>query len=169
MTLLKPMFILAVLLLMDRDDVSLRVQLAVPPVRPVHTIAAGLVVAEVGLDQAAGALQTRVLHGDAPFVPPALDALKHWRFAAPPGVVRSRTSITFLFRPPAFYTTAMGTVAVRPWMPDEDCPALPQRVIDPGYPAASLSTGSVILEVQVNEAGVVTGIDAIRRNSGTVA
>ena len=161
MTLLKPIFLLAVMFSLDQEDVSLRVQTAVPPARPVYTLATGLVVAEVGLNQTTGALQTRVLHGDAPFIPPALDVLKHWRFVAPPGVVHSHTSVTFLFRSPTFYSMTMGAPVVRPWMPDEDCPALPQRVTDPGYPSGSLSTGGVILELRVNAAGVVTGIETI--------
>jgi hypothetical protein len=104
MRLLKYIFLLAVMFSLDQEDVSLRVQTAVPPSHPVRTLATGVVVAEVESNETTGALQTRMLHGDPPFVRAAQDALWHWRFASPPGVIRSRTSITFLFRSPAFYS-----------------------------------------------------------------
>jgi TonB family protein len=146
----------------DQRDVSLRVQRAVEPVRPVHTLATGLVVVEIEIDRMTGALQTRVLHGDSPFVPPALDTLKHWRFSAPPGAVRSRTSITFLFRPPLFRSLNVPAGVIRPWMPGDDSAALPQKVVDPGYPPDSNAAGAVILEVMIDAAGSVTGIDVVR-------
>src|SRR5688572_7169654 len=161
MRLLKYVFVLAVMVSFDRQDVSLRVQTAVPPAHPVRTTATGVVVVEVQHHQTTGALQTRMLHGDQPFLRAAQDALWHWRFTAAPGAIRSRTSITFLFRSPAIYSMTIDAPAVRPWMPGEDCPALPQRLFDPGYPPGSLSTGAVILDVRVNAAGVVTDVETI--------
>jgi hypothetical protein len=66
------------------------------------------------------------------------------------------------------YPVKIGATAVCPWNLDEDFPALPQQVVDPGYPptsleaarcracASPLATGVAILEVQVNASGVVT-------------
>lgn len=143
------------------QDLSLLVQRAVPPTPPQDTYATGVMVAEIEIDRTTGELSTRILYGDSPFVPPALNALKHWGFIAPPEVLRSRTSVTFLFRPPAFYSVNVGTLSVRPWMPGEDCAALPQNIVDPGYPAASLATGAVVLEVRLNAAGSVTGVKTV--------
>jgi protein TonB len=77
---------------------------------------------------------------------------------APPPPDIGRTSVTFLFRPPAIYSAKIGATAIRPWDLDEGFPALPQDIIDPGYPPTSLATGAAILEVRVNASGAVTGI-----------
>jgi TonB family protein len=163
MVLLNYFFLLVFVFLPDADerDLSLRVQHAVAPAHPGHTPAGGLVVAEIVANATTGAVQTRPLHGEPPFLVSALDALMRWRFSTPPGVVPSRTSITFLFRPPALYSVGMPDTVIRPWMPGEDSPAIPQRVIDPGYPAASLAKGAVILELRVNAAGSVTSVKTV--------
>jgi TonB family protein len=146
---------------MDQSDVSLKVRYAGALMPPVHTWTPGLVVTEVIVNQSTGAVQTRPLHGEPPFLSSALDALMQWRFAPPADMVRSRTSITFLFRPPAAYPIAIADSMIRPWMPGEDSPALPQKVIDPGYPIGSLSAGAVILEVHVSAEGAVTGMATV--------
>jgi TonB family protein len=112
-------------------------------------------VTEIEIERISGNIQTRVLCGEPPFVTSALEALKVWRFIVSSEGGVGRTSVTFLFRPPAMYPDKIGATAVYPWNLDEDFPALPQQVIDPGYPPASLATGAVILQVQVNPSGTV--------------
>ena len=84
-----------------------------------------------------------------------------WRFSLPPDVVRPRTSITFLFRPPVVYSVRMPETVIRPWMLGDDSPAIPQKVIDPGYLAAKPAAGAVILEVRVDATGRVAGVQPI--------
>ena len=158
MAFLRYIFLVAVaLLLLDQQDVQLRVQRVEPPAHPVKTLATGLVVVEIDIERITGKVQTRVLSGESPFVPSPLEALRQWRFVVPPDTDIGRTSVTFLFRPPAIYSVKVGATAIRPWDPNEDFPPLPQEVIDPGYPPSSLATGAAILEARVNASGVVTG------------
>jgi TonB family protein len=145
----------------DQRDISLKVQRAVMPIPPVHMWTPGLVVTEIAVNQSTGAVQTRTLHGESPFLFSAEDALMRWRFSPPPAIVHSRTSITFLFRPSVLYSVDMGDAAIRPWMPGEDSPALPQKVIDPGYTPGAQSAGAVILEVSVSAQGAVTAIETV--------
>ena len=116
---------------------------------------------EIDLERATDTLTTRVLYGDKPFVPPALDALTYWRFRVPTDVDTARTSVTFLFRPPAIYSLEPFSTQLKLLWPADDRPALPQQVFDPGYPVASVATRAVILAVRVDAAGTVAGIDAI--------
>jgi TonB family protein len=145
----------------DQRDLSLHVQRAFSPAHPRQTLATGLVVAEIVVNPGTGGVQTRPLHGERPFLISALDSLMRWRFSAASGAVQSRTSITFLFRSPVLYSADLGEIAIRPWMPGEDCPALPQKVIDPRYPMGSQAEGAVILEVGVNAEGAVTRIETV--------
>ena len=148
---------LVALSLLEQGDISLRVQRVEPPAHPVNTLATGLVVVEIDIERTTSKMQTRVLSGESPFVHSALEALERWRFAAPPEADIGRTSVTFLFRPPAIYSVKIGAMALRPWNLDQDFAALPQEIIDPGYPPTSLATGAAILEVRVNASGIVTG------------
>jgi TonB family protein len=154
------LFLIAPSLLPQRD-LSVRVERVQPPIHPVNTVAAGLVVVEVDIKRTTGETQTRVLCGEPPFLTSAVEALNRWRFIAPADVDIGRTSVTFLFRPPAMYPVRIGAPATWPWSLDEDFPALPQHVIDPGYPPTSLARGAAILEVQVNASGMVTGTKII--------
>lgn len=138
----------------------MRVEHARPPVHPVNTLATGLVVVDVEIQQT-GKIQTRVLRGEPPFVASALKALQGWQFVpAPLGAVK-RTSVTFLFRAPFIYGAKVDSGFARP--PDlvEEAPALPQQVIDPGYPPASLATGAAILEVHISASGQVVSSKTI--------
>jgi TonB family protein len=153
--------LVAGLFLPTQRDISVRVERVESPAHPVNTLAAGLVVTEIEIERISGKIQTRVLCGEPLFVASALEALKEWRFIVPSEADIGRTSVTFLFRPPGMYPVKIGATAVCPWNLDADFPALPQHVIDPGYPPASLATGAAILEVQVNTSGIVTGTRTI--------
>jgi TonB family protein len=160
MLIAKPLFLAAAgLTLLQTGDLSLRVTRSVPAIHPRNTLAAGLSVIEVELDQAT--LRTRVLYGKSPFSTSALNAITQWRFAAPPTATLSRTSVTFLFRPPTIYSVRVLDAPVKPWMPGEDSSALPQQVIDPGYPPNSVAQGSVILAAHVSSEGLVTSVETM--------
>jgi TonB family protein len=149
------------LTLSDPQDTSLRTMRAVSPVHPVNTVATGVVVIEVELNHATRALDTRILFGDTPFLPSALDALAHWRFEGSSDAAKSRTSVTFLFRSPAIYAMKIGAGPIRPWSASGDTSALPQQIIDPGYPQTSIAAGAVILEAHVDAAGHVNDVETI--------
>ena len=163
MLLLKHTLVMVLALWLRGDkDMSLLLERAVPPAHPVNAAALGITTVEIELAKITGALDTRVLYGEGQFVMSAIHALKQWRFKVPAGAEVARTSVTFMFRPPAMYPLNPVATWVRPWMPGEDCPALPQRVIDPGYPPTSVASGAVILAAQIDAAGVVTGVETIR-------
>ena len=82
-------------------------------------------------------MQTRQLYGKSPFVTPGLNALMSWGFAVPPGIPSARASITFLFRSPAIYAVSIPPPAVKPWAGPTNTSALPQEIVDPGYPPAA--------------------------------
>ena len=151
------LMVLIALSLLEEQDISMRAQRVEPPAHPVNTLATGLVVVEIEIERTTGKMQTRVLCGESLFVPSALEALERWRFVTPPEPHIGRTSVTFFFRPPSIYSVKIGAMTIRPWDLDGDFPALPQEIIDPGYPPTSLATGAVILEVRVNASGIVTG------------
>jgi len=150
----------AALSLPTQSDLSLRVEHVETPAHPVNTVAPGVVIAEVEIQRISDKAHTRVLYGQPGFVMPALEALERWRFALPATDI-GRTSVTFLFRPHNIYPVNINAAATWPWNLDEDFPPLPQRFVDPGYPATSLATGSVILQVQVDASGIVVGTKVI--------
>jgi TonB family protein len=155
------LLVVVALLSLAGQEGSMRVQRVEPPAHPVNTVATGLVVVEIYIERTTGEIQTRMLHGESPFALSALEALKQWRFVAPPEPDIGRTSVTFLFRPPSIYSVKIGATAIWPWDPSLDFPALPQEIIDPGYPPTSLSTGAAILEVRVNASGAVISISPV--------
>jgi Gram-negative bacterial TonB protein C-terminal len=157
MSFLQHMYSAALALcLLEQADVSVQVRRVEPPAHPVNTLATGLVVVEVDIERITGKIQTQTLYGEPPFLASALEALEQWRFVIPPKTDIGTTSVTFLFRSPAIYSVKIGTAAVRPWNFEEDFPALPQEIIDPGYPPTSVATGAAILEVRVSASGFVT-------------
>jgi Gram-negative bacterial TonB protein C-terminal len=147
------------LLLFQQQDVSLLLEHATPPSRPVSTLATGLSVVEVEVDGRTRSMQTRQLYGNSPFVTPALNALMSWGFAVPPGVSSARTSITFLFRSPAIYPVPIPPPAVKRWAGSPDTSALPQEIVDPGYPPAAVAEGTVVLLAKINADGIVIGVE----------
>jgi hypothetical protein len=128
----------------------------------VNTLTAGFVVTEIEIERVSERVQTRVLCGEPPFVTSALDALNRWQFVFSPEADVARTSVTFLFRPPLLHPVRIGPMTTWPWNLDQDFPALPQQVVDPGYPPATLATGAVILEAAVNASGIVTRVKTIQ-------
>jgi TonB family protein len=148
--------------LFEQADVSVQVRRVEPPAHPVNIVATGLVVVEVDIDGITGKMQTQTLYGEPPFLANALEALDQWQFVIPPEIDIGTTSVTFLFRSPAINSVKVGAAAIRPWNFEEDFPALPQEVIDPGYPPTSVATGAAILEVRVNASGVVTSTRSVQ-------
>jgi hypothetical protein len=154
------------LLLLQQQDVSLLLEHAMPPSRPTGTLATGVSVVEVEMDGRTRSMQTRQLYGRTPFITPGLNALMTWGFAVPPGSSSARTSVTFLFRSPAIYGISIPAPAVKSWAGSQTTSALPQEIVDPGYPLESAAEGVVILAVRINTEGVVTGVERFSGDAG---
>ncbi len=153
--------VLPLLGLLLQQDVSLRLEHGIAPAHPPNTLTTGVSVVEVEMDGRTRSLQTRLLYGKSPFVTPGLNALMSWGFAVPPGTNAARTSVTFLFRSPAIYAVNILPPAVKPWARGLNTSALPQEIVDPGYPAASVAKGVVILAARINTDGVVIGVEKV--------
>ena len=149
------------LLLLQPQDPSLLLVRGVPPSRPLGTLATGVSVVEVEMDGRTRSVQTRQLYGQPPFVTPGLNALMSWDFAVPPGTAAARTSVTFLYRSPAIYAARIPPIAVKPWAPGQNTSALPQQVVDPGYPMTSTAEGIVTLAVRIDTEGAVIGVERV--------
>ena len=156
---MRPVAPVLVLLLFQQQDMSLLLEHAAPPSRPVSTLATGVSVVEVEVDARTRSMQTRQLYGQSPFVTPGLNALMSWGFAVPPGVSSARTSVTFLFRSPAIYPVPIPPPAVKPWTGSPNASALPQEIVDPGYPPAAVAEGILVLVVRINPDGNVIGVE----------
>lgn len=149
------------LLLLQQQDVSLRLEHGTPPAHPLGTLATGVSVVEVEVDGRTGAQQTRSLYGKSPFVTPGLNALMGWGFAVPPGTDIARTSVTFLFRSPVIYAVNLPAPAIKPWGRGLDTSALPKEIVDPGYPVTSVAEGVVILAARITTEGIVIGVEKV--------
>jgi protein TonB len=85
----------------------------------------------------------------------AVSSVARWRFR---NETRSEkpVSVTFLFREAAIYPVRpiefFLPAADRP-LP-RDFPPMPKLAIDPGYPPTSIAEGTVVIEVDVDSAGV---------------
>ena len=148
-------------LLLLQQDGSLLLEHGVAPAHPLNTSATGVSVVEVEMDGRTRGQQTRLLYGKAPFVTPGLNSLMSWSFAVPPGTDVARTSVTFLFRSPATYAVKVPSMAVKPWGRGLDTSALPQEIVDPGYPVTSVAEGVVILAAKINTEGTVTDVEKV--------
>jgi hypothetical protein len=77
--------ILMTMVLLDEQDLSLRVDRVVAPAHPVNTIAGGTAVIQVDLERASGKRGTAGLAGESPFLTSALNAVTHWEFFSSAG------------------------------------------------------------------------------------
>jgi hypothetical protein len=146
-------------LLFQQQDLSLLLEHATPPLRPVNTLTTGISVVEVELDARTRSMQTRQLYGNSPFVIPGLNALMSWGFAVPPGIPSARTSVTFLYRSPAIYSVPVRPLAVKPWAGSPTTSALPQEIVDPGYPPTAVAEGLLVAVLRINSDGKVIGVE----------
>jgi hypothetical protein len=164
---MNPMVLLIVglLLLIQQPDLSLEVDHSVAPAHPLNTLATGVSVVEIELNGRTGGQQTRLLYGTSPFAAPGLNALMSWGFALPPQTNIARTSITFLFRSPAGYPVSIPPIAIKPGSRGPDSSAIPQEIVDPGYPMTSTAQGAVIFAVRISAEGAVTGVKTISGDS----
>jgi hypothetical protein len=48
---------------------------------------------------------------------------------------------------------------VKPWAGSQNTSALPQEIVDPGYPVTSVAEGIVVLIARINIEGAVIGVE----------
>ena len=152
----------ASLWLLTQVGLPLRADLVVPPPQPQNMVAPAVTVLDVDIDSL-GRPRPHMLAGASPYIQSSVVTVAQWRFAVPP-TTNARTSVTFLFRPPLIYPQPLPPPFIL--LEESDRPALPQEIVDPGYPVASIAQDAVILEVVVGETGTPLQIRVI---SGDVA
>jgi TonB family protein len=137
-----------------------QLQIATPPPRfEDEPEMQGIVVLDATVTPERRLNNIQVLEGRPPFVQEAQQALKEWQFGndTNPG---ERISITFLFRD----TIVLPDMPHRVVLPRICCPggtgpAIPEQIIDSGYPIGGLGEGSVILELRLGADGRVEGMN----------
>ncbi|MBZ5496804.1 MAG: energy transducer TonB [Acidobacteriia bacterium] len=129
----------------------------VGPAYPPNAIAGGNVVALLHVS-AGSVKQVEILQGDPPFVAPARASLGSWRFKA---TENSNVLVVVNFRSPNLYSTgsAAQKLAVSHPVPGA---LYPTNVIEPAYPPNSMAEGSVVLHLDVTEAGSVSSVKVVQ-------
>jgi TonB family protein len=123
----------------------------VSPAYPPDAIEGGTVVAllQVSNGEVRG---IQITQADPPFADAVQSALSRWRFRD------SETGsilVVVNFRSPRLYATATHTRALQITEAPPGSP-YPLRLMEPPYPANSVAEGSVILRLELNEAGEIT-------------
>jgi outer membrane biosynthesis protein TonB len=157
MTLL---FVIALGVFAAEDPISVT-----EPVYPPGALTGGTVVAALHIT-AGSVTQIEILAGEEPFTTSARDALHSWRFE--PRQRGKRIPVVVSFRNPNLF--ALGpTVENPPALRKTDGPsdvALPLHVVEPVYPANVLGQGSVILRLEIDDAGGVSNVSGVRSPGG---
>ena len=137
------------------------------PAIPVQTVGAGQVFVELAVTASGTVSTATILRATPPFTDAVVSAVQNWRFDPardsddPKEPLRDTPStvlVAAIFRPP---TMLNGPVAGTPPKdvggPSVTTP-LPASAVAPAFPPKALSSGMVLVEVDVNAAGAV--IDA---------
>jgi hypothetical protein len=135
------------------------------PVYPPGALAGGTVVAALQV-MAGSVTQIEILAGDEPFATSARDALRSWRFDPRTGA--EHIPIVINFRNPGLFTLSpkvQNPPALRKPLAPSDL-ALPRHVVEPAYPANVLGQGSVILRVEIDDAGGVSDVYGVKSPEG---
>jgi TonB family protein len=150
---------LAALLLLPPDSVKL--MNAIPPLPPLNSPFAGVVVIDVTVDSGGNVQKASVVSGAPAFVQASLDAVQQWKFgAAPDGVEPRSVAITFLYRPPQLFS--FGGMQLPESRIASTRPASPRLVYDAPYPVNSVAEGVVILELRISADGAIEQINTVR-------
>jgi TonB family protein len=139
------------------------------PAIPVQALGGGQVFAELGVTDAGTVDAVRLLRTTPPFTDPLVDAVRGWQFDAAEErtagrrrFVGSTVLVAGVFRPAVLMN---GPVAGEPprdvgvASPETPFPIAP---IVPAFPPAALASGVVLIEVQIDASGAVTGARVVR-------
>jgi hypothetical protein len=145
-------FAIALLLLPFLQEESV-----VGPAYPPNAVAGGTVVAHLRV--AKGIVQgVAVVRGEEPFNAPVLSALTGWRLAA---TENGMIPVVVNFRTPNLMPTGSPSRELTPPGSGSQT-AFPERVVEPGYPPDSLAEGSVILRLEITEAGGIGKVSILQ-------
>ena len=145
-----------------------------PPL-PAPTIAGGgEVLIEAIVDQTGKAGRPIVLRGTPPYTQMVLDAMALWRFepahtVTPDGtktVVDMPIAIAAIYRPPVLMNTPTIGEPARDWSKPSTDLAYPLSLDMPNYPPQARDGGVVLLEVALDETGVVKETRGVASTGG---
>lgn len=145
-----------------------------PPL-PAPTIAGGgEVLVEAIVDQTGRAGRPVILRGTAPYTQMVLDAVALWRFepahiVAPDGsktTVDMPIAIAAIYRPPVLVNAPTIGEPARDWSKPSTDLAYPLSLDMPNYPPQARDGGVVLLEVALDETGVVKATRGVASTGG---
>jgi len=131
------------------------------PVYPPNAVRGGTVVAAI-LIVSGEMKEVAILHGEQPLADAARAALQSWRFS--PGIVRLRVPVIVSFRNPGLLTAAPATQRLSPpGLTNENrALAYPVQVVESSYPANALGQGSAVLQLGIDEEGLVSSVETVK-------
>ena len=138
------------------------------PVAPVLAVSGGEVFLEVRVTAAGGVDSIRTLRVTPPFTDVVIDAVRGWRFTpatgtgdlADPAAATIRplpwsVLVAAVFAPPALSGPTLGTPPRDVLSASDEIPQ-PMGTAPPAYPVRATGGGTVLVEVTLDGAGVVT-------------
>ena len=126
---------------------------------PFNVIAPTWVIGDLAVGIDGRVYLPRILKGGEPLRSVALSSASEWLFkpARAEAEVESHVAAVFLFRPRNVFSSSPPALSdIKAAGPD--APPIPISVSDPGYPPMSVAEGSVVLELQISEAGSITAV-----------
>jgi TonB family protein len=139
---------------------------------PIRSVADGLVVLDVALDEGGAVKGTTVVRDIASLTATATSAVPSWKFEAASGKAGSEASVVrvvFAFRPPELLPPGPNFTPLLPDAgPGADNAAryVPAGIISaapyPEYPVSAATGGAVVVEVTVDKSGEIEGTKVIR-------
>jgi outer membrane biosynthesis protein TonB len=123
---------------------------------PMASVADGVVVLRIATDRTGIVTATGVVHGVASPTSPAIAAVQSWKFQAASredGPAAAAMTVAIVFRPAVVQAPPPAFEAVRPVMESGFKPAGIRAASYPEYPMNSIASGTVVLQVPVDETG----------------
>jgi TonB family protein len=148
-----------------------RLRQPVLPAMPIQAVAGGEVLLDVAVNASGRVASIDPLRTTPPFTDALVSAVRGWIFqpaeerveGTPPSTrqVASRVLVAAVVRPPTLNTPTLGEP---PRDVAQGSPAVPYpvRTIPPLYPPLARDSGTVLLELDVDDRGGVTGTAVVR-------
>lgn len=126
---------------------------------PWNVRSGGIAAFDVTVDETGSVASAEIVQDVAPYSEMLRDSLRRWRFEparAQGRAVRSRVLVLGFFRPPELTFAPPERPRYKQTTAPEELP-WPTSVVVPPYPPNVLGSGKVLLEVEISDAGKVTG------------
>jgi len=131
---------------------------------PVASVADGVVVLQVAPDRTGRVTGTTTLRDIPSLTDPAVASVKSWTFRAASREDRPTApamTVAVVFRPAVVQAAPPAFDAVRPGIESGYVPASIRVAAYPEYPVNSVASGTVVLQVALDEAGRVGTVETI--------